>query len=56
MSEPDYCGCCGRQNLTASDYWCQDCAAHVDPRWQLQPHDRTWFAQHGTACPNEDHD
>lgn len=47
--EPDYCGCCGRECLSAD--WCQECRAHVlgdvtRPSWE-----RTHYAQFRQPCP-----
>ena len=48
-----YCGCCGRPGAGGDD-WCVPCREHLlAPRFRA-PWDRTWYAQHGTACPFED--
>lgn len=59
MSDPtddtineDYCGCCGRQIDTFHLWWCHRCIRHVTARGPL--HERTWFAQYGTDCPNQE--
>ncbi len=69
MSLPNYCGCCGR--VCAGDgLWCADCLPHVLPATPplvipglavahlvtVQPHDRTYEAQHGMPCPFEELD
>lgn len=47
-----YCGCCGQRNDERRE-WCDACEGHVadvkGPPWV-----KTYFAQHGTPCPNED--
>jgi len=49
----DHCGCCG--NPISNMQWCVPCSKHLLPEKQgLAPWDRTWFAQYGTDCPNED--
>lgn len=54
MARPEnYCGCCGRINNGADTHFCRDCLAHTLPANQSAEY-RTWFAQHGTACPFED--
>ena len=53
-SEPDHCGCCGRETFGPTlrwyDGWCVDCEGHV-LRDSRPPWDRTYAAQFGKDCP-----
>ena len=46
----DYCGCCGLEPVTADDYFCPRCLAHVEQSTRA-PWDRTYFARRGKDCP-----
>ena len=51
-SHSGHCGCCGEPIPYGE--WCAVCMEHLLPEKPgLAPWDRTWFAQHGTDCPNE---
>ncbi len=45
------CGCCGQYLSGRDDYFCVDCLAHVWPKEDRPPWERTYFARHGKPCP-----
>jgi predicted amidophosphoribosyltransferase len=55
LSQNPFCGCCGNPNDGLDANFCARCLPHIKPfkkAWgDLQPWERTYFAQHGQDCP-----
>lgn len=56
--EHDYCGCCGRMQMSGGDSpWCDDCREHVGPSFDgtvyIHLWERTYYAIHGEPCPHQ---